>query len=145
VIVQGPGSWPRYGHVMALLGQRFLLAIGGNDGKATLVTVEDLFYSQCPLQSVVITWGLYAAAGARSDDLLFLCERRGANNVGIVNAWIHDSGGALGGGRLVEDSSSVAGGLIATAVSLRLVRQVVREQHCKDYCMVIITIYMRRM
>ncbi|RZC88920.1 hypothetical protein C5167_030613 [Papaver somniferum] len=43
VIVQGPGSWPHYGHVMALLGQRFLLATGGNDGKATLVTVEDLF------------------------------------------------------------------------------------------------------
>ena len=30
--VQGPGPGPRYGHVMALVGQRYLMAIGGNDG-----------------------------------------------------------------------------------------------------------------
>lgn len=34
VVVQGPGPGPRYGHVMALVGQRFLLAIGGNDGSS---------------------------------------------------------------------------------------------------------------
>ena len=33
VVVQGPGPGPRYGHVMALVGQRFLLSISGNDGK----------------------------------------------------------------------------------------------------------------
>ncbi|KAG0467747.1 hypothetical protein HPP92_017075 [Vanilla planifolia] len=33
VVVQGPGPGPRYGHVMALVGQRFLLCIGGNDGR----------------------------------------------------------------------------------------------------------------
>lgn len=33
VVVQGPGPGPRYGHVMALVGQRYLMAIGGNDGK----------------------------------------------------------------------------------------------------------------
>ncbi|KAJ7295528.1 hypothetical protein O6H91_Y182700 [Diphasiastrum complanatum] len=32
VVVQGPGPGPRYGHVMSLVGQRFLLSIGGNDG-----------------------------------------------------------------------------------------------------------------
>jgi hypothetical protein len=32
VPVRGPGPGPRYGHVMALVGQRFLLCIGGNDG-----------------------------------------------------------------------------------------------------------------
>jgi len=32
VVVQGPGPGPRYGHVMALVGQRYLMAIGGNDG-----------------------------------------------------------------------------------------------------------------
>lgn len=31
-MVQGPGPGPRYGHVMALVGQRYLMAIGGNDG-----------------------------------------------------------------------------------------------------------------
>lgn len=33
VVVQGPGPGPRYGHVMALVGQRYLMAIGGNDGE----------------------------------------------------------------------------------------------------------------
>ncbi|AQK41774.1 Serine/threonine-protein phosphatase BSL1 [Zea mays] len=37
VMVQGPGPW--YGHVMALVGQRFLLTIGGNDGKRPLADV----------------------------------------------------------------------------------------------------------
>jgi hypothetical protein len=37
VVVQGPGPGPRYGHVMALVGQRFLLTIGGNDGKKLLM------------------------------------------------------------------------------------------------------------
>lgn len=32
--MQGPGPGPRYGHVMALVGQRYLMAIGGNDGKS---------------------------------------------------------------------------------------------------------------
>jgi hypothetical protein len=36
VVVQGPGPGPRYGHVMALVGQRFLLTIGGNDGRQLL-------------------------------------------------------------------------------------------------------------
>lgn len=31
--MQGPGPGPRYGHVMSLVGQRFLLSISGNDGK----------------------------------------------------------------------------------------------------------------
>lgn len=39
VVVQGPGPGPRYGHVMALVGQRYLMAIGGNDGEASLNTL----------------------------------------------------------------------------------------------------------
>ncbi|KAL7226287.1 hypothetical protein ACSBR1_021409 [Camellia fascicularis] len=34
VVVQGPGPGPRYGHVIALVGQRYLMAIGGNDGES---------------------------------------------------------------------------------------------------------------
>jgi hypothetical protein len=33
VVVQGAGPGPRYGHVMSLVGQRFLLSISGNDGE----------------------------------------------------------------------------------------------------------------
>lgn len=40
VVVQGPGPGPRYGHVMALVGQRFLLAIGGNDGSPILFILD---------------------------------------------------------------------------------------------------------
>ncbi|PSR89821.1 Serine/threonine-protein like [Actinidia chinensis var. chinensis] len=39
VVVHGPGPGPRYGHVMALVGQRYLMAIGGNDGKRPLADV----------------------------------------------------------------------------------------------------------
>jgi hypothetical protein len=39
VVVQGPGPGPRYGHVMALVGQRFLLSISGNDGKLIWIVV----------------------------------------------------------------------------------------------------------
>lgn len=41
VVVQGAGPGPRYGHVMSLVGQRFLLSISGNDGKCS--TAETKF------------------------------------------------------------------------------------------------------
>lgn len=47
VVVQGPGPGPRYGHVMALVGQRFLLAIGGNDGRQ-LYAVDIRAFSNVP-------------------------------------------------------------------------------------------------
>lgn len=149
VVVQGPGPGPRYGHVMALVGQRFLLCIGGNDGKRPLADVWALDTAAKPYE-----WRklepegegpppcMYATASARSDGLLLLCGGRDANSVPLasayglakhrdgrwewaiapgvspspryqhaavfVNARLHVSGGALGGGRMVEDSSSVA-------------------------------------
>ncbi|KAL6327496.1 hypothetical protein AAG906_021571 [Vitis piasezkii] len=48
VAVQGSGPGPRYGHVMALVGQRFLMAIGGNDGKRPLADVWALDTSAKP-------------------------------------------------------------------------------------------------
>ncbi|XP_039022980.1 serine/threonine-protein phosphatase BSL3-like isoform X2 [Hibiscus syriacus] len=147
--VQGPGPGPRYGHVMALVGQRYLMAIGGNDGKRPLADVWALDTAAKPYE-----WRklepegegpppcMYATASARSDGLLLLCGGRDANSVPLasayglakhrdgrwewaiapgvspspryqhaavfVNARLHVSGGALGGGRMVEDSSSVA-------------------------------------
>ncbi|XP_077225732.1 serine/threonine-protein phosphatase BSL3-like isoform X2 [Tasmannia lanceolata] len=149
VVVQGPGPGPRYGHVMVLVGQRFLLAIGGNDGKRPLADVWALDTAAKPYE-----WRklepegegpppcMYATASARSDGLLLLCGGRDANSVPLasayglakhrdgrwewaiapgvspspryqhaavfVNARLHVSGGALGGGRMVEDSSSIA-------------------------------------
>ncbi|KAJ6846857.1 serine/threonine-protein phosphatase BSL3-like isoform X3 [Iris pallida] len=149
VVVQGPGPGPRYGHVMALVGQRFLLAIGGNDGKRPLADVWALDTAAKPYE-----WRklepegegpppcMYATASARSDGLLLLCGGRDQSSVPLasayglakhrdgrwewaiapgvspspryqhaaifVNARLHVSGGALGGGRMVEDSSSIA-------------------------------------
>ncbi|GLT77719.1 hypothetical protein SLA2020_492810 [Shorea laevis] len=149
VVVQGPGPGPRYGHVMALVGQRYLMAIGGNDGKRPLADVWALDTAAKPYE-----WRklepegegpppcMYATASARSDGLLLLCGGRDTNSVPLasayglakhrdgrwewaiapgvspspryqhaavfVNARLHVSGGALGGGRMVEDSSSVA-------------------------------------
>ncbi|XP_019413312.1 PREDICTED: serine/threonine-protein phosphatase BSL3-like isoform X2 [Lupinus angustifolius] len=147
--VPGPGPGPRYGHVMALVGQRYLMAIGGNDGKRPLADVWALDTAAKPYE-----WRklepegegpppcMYATASARSDGLLLLCGGRDANSVPMasayglakhrdgrwewaiapgvspspryqhaavfVNARLHVSGGALGGGRMVEDSSSIA-------------------------------------
>lgn len=149
VVVQGQGPGARYGHVMALVGQRFLLAIGGNDGKCPLADVWALDTAAKPYE-----WKrlepegespppcMYATASARADGLLLLCGGRDAASVPLagayglakhrdgrwewaiapgispspryqhaavfVNARLHVSGGALGGGRMVEDGSSVA-------------------------------------
>ncbi|KAG0587730.1 hypothetical protein KC19_2G187400 [Ceratodon purpureus] len=149
VVVQGPGPGPRYGHVMSLVGQRFLLSISGNDGKRPLADVWALDTAAKPYE-----WRkldpegegpppcMYATACARSDGLLLLSGGRDANSVPLdsayglakhrdgrwewavapgiapsgryqhaavfVNARLHVSGGALGGGRMVEDESSVA-------------------------------------
>ncbi|KAG0626776.1 hypothetical protein M758_2G150700 [Ceratodon purpureus] len=149
VVVQGAGPGPRYGHVMSLVGQRFLLSISGNDGKRPLADVWALDTAAKPYE-----WRklepegdgpppcMYATACARSDGLLLLSGGRDANSVPLdsayglakhrdgrwewavapgispspryqhaavfVNARLHVSGGALGGGRMVEDSSSVA-------------------------------------
>lgn len=39
--MQGPGPGPRYGHVMALVGQRYLMVVGGNDGKSLYLTLNE--------------------------------------------------------------------------------------------------------
>uniref|UniRef100_A0A804P9L3 Serine/threonine-protein phosphatase n=1 Tax=Zea mays TaxID=4577 RepID=A0A804P9L3_MAIZE len=94
VVVQGPGPGPRYGHVMALVGQRFLLSIGGNDGKRPLADVWALDTAAKPYE-----WRklepegegpppcMYATASARSDGLLLLCGGRDANSVPLSSAY----------------------------------------------------------
>jgi hypothetical protein len=47
-VVQGEGPGARYAHVLALVGQRFLLVLGGNDGykvRAASATRLSLSYS----------------------------------------------------------------------------------------------------
>jgi hypothetical protein len=45
-VVQGEGPGARYAHVLALVGQRFLLVLGGNDGyKVRAPSATRLCYS----------------------------------------------------------------------------------------------------
>ncbi|GJZ04982.1 serine/threonine-protein phosphatase BSL3 [Tanacetum coccineum] len=195
VVVQGPGPGPRYGHVMALVGQRYLMAIGGNDGKRPLADVRALDTAAKPYEwrklepegegpppcitlilssyfnkgmlpqvpaltvffcsvgghdanSVLVSFGCQESRcntrlGRMSDSAgLDICRMSSAifdpleTAYGLAkhrdgrwewaiapgvspspryqhaavfdNARLHVSGGALGGGRMVEDSSSVA-------------------------------------
>lgn len=48
VPVRGPGPGPRYGHVMALVGQRFLLCIGGNDGMHLFIHICHIWFCLLP-------------------------------------------------------------------------------------------------
>ena len=79
VVVQGPGPGARYAHVLALLGQRFLIVIGGNDGRNTLDDIWALDTATKPYawlrvqaDGPVPAARMYAAAAARSDGLLLL-------------------------------------------------------------------------
>lgn len=36
-MVQGQGPGPRYGHVMDLVAQRYLVTVSGNDGETNLI------------------------------------------------------------------------------------------------------------
>lgn len=47
VVVQGDGPGPRYGHVMDLVSQRYLVTVTGNDGKNTSVSLFLVFIWKC--------------------------------------------------------------------------------------------------
>ena len=55
VMVQGAGPSARYAHTLALVANRFLVAMGGNDGKATLSDAWALDTSDKPYQWRKIT------------------------------------------------------------------------------------------
>lgn len=55
VVVQGPGPSARYAHTLALVANRFLVAMGGNDGKQTLGDAWALDTSDKPYQWRKIT------------------------------------------------------------------------------------------
>jgi hypothetical protein len=60
VLVQGAGPSARYAHTLSLVANRFLVAMGGNDGKATLGDAWALDTSEKPYQ-----WRKITDAGAQ--------------------------------------------------------------------------------
>mmetsp|Transcript_3467 Transcript_3467/g.7218 ORF Transcript_3467/g.7218 Transcript_3467/m.7218 type:complete len:903 (-) Transcript_3467:555-3263(-) len=149
VVVPNSGPGPRYAHVLALVAQRYLVALGGNDGRQALDDVWALDTAAKPYQWQHINpegespvARMYATASARADGLLLLCGGREASNSPVgdayglarhrdgrwewarapgvspssryqhaavfVGARLHVNGGALGGGRMVDDSAAWA-------------------------------------
>eukprot|EP00249_Psilotum_nudum_P023104 c28750_g1_i1 orf=412-3258(+) len=94
VVVQGSGPGPRYGHVMALVAQRYLVVIGGNNGKRTLADTWALDTASKPYEWRKIEPEgdgpppcMYSTASAQSDGLLVLCGGRDASGVPFSNAF----------------------------------------------------------
>ncbi len=55
MLVQGAGPSARYAHTLSLVANRFLVAMGGNDGKSTLGDAWALDTSEKPYQWRKIT------------------------------------------------------------------------------------------
>jgi diadenosine tetraphosphatase ApaH/serine/threonine PP2A family protein phosphatase len=93
VVVQGQGPGARYAHTLALVAQRFLVAIGGNDGKQTLSDAWALDTSEKPYQWRKIeqigdapSARMYATTCTRQDGLLLLMGGRDAQNTPMADA-----------------------------------------------------------
>lgn len=97
VMVAGAGPSARYAHTLALVANRFLVAIGGNDGKQTLNDAWALDTSEKPYQWRKIPdtvedppptlRRMYATAAARQDGLLLLCGGRDGAGVPLADAY----------------------------------------------------------
>ncbi|KAJ6956072.1 serine/threonine-protein phosphatase BSL1-like isoform X3 [Populus alba x Populus x berolinensis] len=89
VVVQGQGPGPRYGHVMDLVAQRYLVIVSGNDGKRALSDAWVLDTAQKPYAWQRLnpegdrpSARMYATASARSDGMFLLCGGRDASGTG---------------------------------------------------------------
>ncbi|KAK7344454.1 hypothetical protein VNO77_14081 [Canavalia gladiata] len=94
VVVQGQGPGPRYGHVMDLVAQRYLVTVSGNDGKRVVSDAWALDTAQKPY-----VWQklnpegdrpparMYATASARSDGMFLLCGGRDSSGASLADAY----------------------------------------------------------
>ncbi|XP_015575667.1 serine/threonine-protein phosphatase BSL1 isoform X2 [Ricinus communis] len=94
VVVQGQGPGPRYGHVMDLVAQRFLVTVSGNDGKRVLSDAWALDTAQKPYAWQRLnpegdrpTARMYATASARSDGMFLLCGGRDSSGMALGDAY----------------------------------------------------------
>ncbi|KAF4350557.1 hypothetical protein F8388_007132 [Cannabis sativa] len=94
VVVQGQGPGPRYGHVMDLVAQRYLVTVSGNDGKRVLSDAWVLDTAQKPYvwqrlnpEGDRPSARMYATASARSDGMFLLCGGRDASGTPMADAY----------------------------------------------------------
>ncbi|KAL7172256.1 hypothetical protein ACSBR2_031867 [Camellia fascicularis] len=94
VVVHGQGPGPRYGHVMDLVAQRYLVTVSGNDGKRALSDAWALDTAQKPYAWQRLnpdgdrpSARMYATASARSDGMFLLCGGRDASGAPLADAY----------------------------------------------------------
>ncbi|KAK8711555.1 hypothetical protein V6N13_146835 [Hibiscus sabdariffa] len=94
VVVQGQGPGPRYGHVMDLVSQRYLVTVSGNDGKRVLSDAWALDTGQKPYVWQKLnpegdrpSARMYATASARTDGMFLLCGGRDSSGAPMADAY----------------------------------------------------------
>lgn len=94
LVVQEPGPGPRYGHVMDLVAQRYLVTVTGNDGKRVLPDAWVLDTAQKPYRWQKLnpegdrpSARMYATASARSDGMFLLCGGRDTSGTPLADAY----------------------------------------------------------
>ncbi|XP_061372089.1 serine/threonine-protein phosphatase BSL1 isoform X1 [Gastrolobium bilobum] len=94
VVVQGQGPGPRYGHVMDLVAQRYLVTVSGNDGKRVVSDAWALDTAQKPYvwqrlnpEGDRPSARMYATASARSDGMFLLCGGRDSTGTPLADAY----------------------------------------------------------
>lgn len=94
VVVQGQGPGPRYGHVMDLVAQRYLVTVSGNDGKRVLSDAWALDTAQKPYAWQRLnpegdrpSARMYATASSRTDGMFLLCGGRDASGTPLADAY----------------------------------------------------------
>ncbi|KAL6968395.1 Serine/threonine-protein phosphatase bsl1 [Sarracenia purpurea var. burkii] len=94
VVVQGQGPGPRYGHVIDLVAQRYLVTVSGNDGKRVLSDAWALDTAQKPYvwqrlnpEGDRPSARMYATASARSDGMFLLCGGRDISGAPLADAY----------------------------------------------------------
>ncbi|KAK6937459.1 hypothetical protein RJ641_030967 [Dillenia turbinata] len=94
VVVQGQGPGPRYGHVVDLVGQRYLVTVSGNDGKRALSDAWALDTAQKPYAWQRLnpegdrpSARMYATASSRSDGMFLLCGGRDTSGTPLADAY----------------------------------------------------------
>ncbi|KAG6703734.1 hypothetical protein I3842_07G100600 [Carya illinoinensis] len=94
VVVQGQGPGPRYGHVMDLVAQRYLVTVSGNDGKRALSDAWALDTAQKPYawrrlspEGDRPSARMYATGSARSDGMFLLCGGRDSAGMPLADAY----------------------------------------------------------
>ncbi|XP_075100134.1 serine/threonine-protein phosphatase BSL1 [Nicotiana tabacum] len=94
VVVQGQGPGPRYGHVMDLVAQRYLVTVSGNDGEQNIYAACSLYTAQKPYvwqrlnpEGDKPSARMYATASARTDGMFLLCGGRDASGTPLSDAY----------------------------------------------------------